>query len=367
MNVKDLNLTPEQWLSLLRRYDVPESSLTGRGAPCPMCGGTDRFTYDNKGGRGNWICRKCDNGNLMAGDGLALICRTTGLTFFELMTQLAGGSLDVARASARRRDSAHAPAPRRIVDPAWREQRLTSMWSAAKPLARGDLVMRYLHARVPGLQVDPSPALRLAMLEYRHEKKVMGSWPGIVARYELPDGRLGTLHRTFLERRTPAKAQIVSPDGEILKARRNDVTLNPLRGGAVRLMPVALCEIGVAEGLETAYAAHMQFGVPVWYCLNRVLLAQFVVPEGLGIRVVHIFVDFDAIDAKTRRSPGVMAGIELSKRLKADGYTVFVHRPRQRGSDFADEWSAMAGPAAAGLTVGAGGVGAIPLRNMLSV
>lgn len=219
------------------------------------------------------------------------------------------------------------------------------MWSAAKPLARGDLAMRYLHARVPGLRVDPSPALRLGMLEYRHDKKVIGSWPGIVARYELPDGRLGTLHRTFLERRTAAKAQIVSPDGEILKPKLNDVTLNPLRGGAVRLMPVVDGEIGVAEGLETAYGAHMLFGVPVWYCLNRVLMSQFVVPEGLGIRVVHIFVDFDAVDEETRKSPGVMAGIELLKRLRAEGYTVFIHRPRLRGSDFADEWEAMA-PAA---------------------
>jgi putative DNA primase/helicase len=176
------------------------------------------------------------------------------------------------------------------------------------------------------------------MLEYRHQKKAVGSWPGIIARYELPDGRLGTLHRTFLERSKPAKAMILSCDGEILEPKLNDMTLNPLAGGAVRLMDPVNGEIGVAEGLETACAAFMLFGVPVWYCLNRVLLQQFVVPEGFGIRVVHIFVDFDNVDPKTGKSPGVSAGIELAKRLRADGYTAIIHRPRARGTDFADEW-----------------------------
>ncbi|TDN59077.1 primase-helicase zinc-binding domain-containing protein [Paraburkholderia sp. BL10I2N1] len=341
MNVKDLKLTPAQWLSLLQSYGVPESSLTGGASPCPVCGGEDRFTYDNKRGRGDWVCRKCDAGNPTAGDGLALICRVSGLSFFELMHELEGGSLDDARHKATTsRGAAPAPGAKRKADPAYVEKRLTSMWDRAKPLAPGDLAMRYLLSRVPNLRVTPSKALRLGMLEYRHDKKVIGSWPGIIARYELPDGRLGTLHRTFLERSTPGKARIVTADGEILDAKLNDMTLNPLAGGAVRLMEPVNGEIGVGEGLETVYAAHMQFGVPVWYCLNRIHLSQFVVPEGLGIRVVHIFVDFDHVDQKTGKSPGVVAGVELAKRLKAEGYVALIHRPKLRGTDFCDEWVA---------------------------
>ncbi|MFM0395153.1 hypothetical protein [Paraburkholderia phytofirmans] len=71
----------------------------------------------------------------------------------------------------------------------------------------------------------------------------------------------------------------------------NDVTLHKLNGGAVRLMDPVNGEIGVGEGLETVLGAYMKFRVPVWYCLNRALLSDFVVPEGLGIRVVHIFAD----------------------------------------------------------------------------
>lgn len=180
----------------------------------------------------------------------------------------------------------------------------------------------------------------MGMLDYWHDKKVIGQWPGIIARFTLPDGRLGTLHRTFLERSKPVKASIVTNDGEILPAKLNDVTLHKLNGGAVRLMDPVDGEIGVAEGLETAYAAHMLFGVPVWYCLNRVLLADFVVPEGLGIRVVHIYADFDAVDPRTGKSPGVDAALQLAKRLRAEGYTPMVHRPKKRETDFADEWCA---------------------------
>jgi putative DNA primase/helicase len=54
--------------------DVPDSSR--RHAPCPACGGKDRFRFDDNG-RGSFICNQCG-----AGDGLDLIkkvnnCDTT--------------------------------------------------------------------------------------------------------------------------------------------------------------------------------------------------------------------------------------------------------------------------------------------------
>ncbi|WP_176060314.1 primase-helicase zinc-binding domain-containing protein [Paraburkholderia sp. BCC1876] len=334
-----LSLSPEQWISLLVANGVPAASLTGAACSCPVCGGDDRFTYDNKRGRGDWVCRKCDGGDLMAGDGLRLICRLNRIGLYRLMTQIDGNPparhtvTSVAGARA-------APSPKRKADPAFVERRLNGMWEQALVQREGDLSRRYLQARVPGLSAPPSKALRLGMLEYRYEKKLIGTWPGILARFELPDGRLGTLHRTFLERSVAAKARIVSAHGEFLDNKLNDMTLNPLRGGAVRLMEPENGEIGVGEGLETVYAAHMETGVPVWYCLNRILLSQFVVPQGLGIRVVHIFVDFDEVDPRTGKSPGVAAGVELARRLRAEGFTVSVHRPKRRGADFADQWSA---------------------------
>lgn len=344
MDAKDLQLNAAQWLALLQAYGVPESALSGKATSCPMCGGKDRFTYDNKRGRGDWFCRRCDNGNPMAGDGLQLICRASNLSFRDLMKELSGGSLDQARRTApsnRTRAPDGTRGARR--DPQYVANRLEAIWASANPMRPGDLGTRYLQARVPGLEVMLSPALRLGALDYWHEKKRLGKWPALVARFVLPDGRLGTLHRTYLDPGKAAKAQIVSADGEILNAKLNEMTLNPLAGGAVRLMEPENGEIGIAEGLETACAAHLMFDVPMWYALNCVLLRKFVVPEGLGIRVVHIFADFDHVDPKTRKSPGMSAAVELAARLRAAGYTAVIHRPYVRGTDFADEWLAMAG------------------------
>jgi putative DNA primase/helicase len=347
MDVKDLRLSPEEWRSLLIRYGIPASSLTGKGAPCPLCSPSDqrsdRFTFDNKRGRGDWVCRGCGvKGRAAAGDGLQLILKLTGMSFAELMKDLdpSGGEVARARAHAASSNRGPAPAPKKIADRAWIERRLGGMWSKASPMAPASLGMRYLCARVPGLDVAPSTALRLGNEEYFHDGKSLGKYPTILQRFVLPDESLGTLHRTYLDRERPKKAAIVSSDGEILDPKKNDKTLNPLAGGAVRLMDPADGEIAVAEGLENAYAGYMEIGVPAWNCLNRILLQQFVVPDGLGIRTVHIYADFDNIDPKTKQSPGMAAALVLAKRLRQDGFTVFIHRPRVRGTDFADQWVA---------------------------
>ncbi|RWA55733.1 DNA primase [Cupriavidus sp. UYMSc13B] len=198
--------------------------------------------------------------------------------------------------------------------------------------------MRYLAARVPGLRAPRPKALRLAVQDYWYENELLGRYPTIVAQFTLPDGRMATVHRTSLDPELPAKATVLTRHGEILPVKRNDVSALPLAGGAVRLMQPRHGEIGVAEGLENAYAAYMLFGVPAWNCLNRVLLRQFVVPQDLGIHTVHIFADFDRIDPKTGKSPGMADALALQKRLRAEGLKTVMHRPKVRGTDFCDQW-----------------------------
>ncbi|GHM17395.1 hypothetical protein ECZU43_14530 [Escherichia coli] len=41
--------------------------LKNRHQPCPVCGGSDRFRFDDREGRGTWYCNQCG-----AGDGLKL-------------------------------------------------------------------------------------------------------------------------------------------------------------------------------------------------------------------------------------------------------------------------------------------------------
>ena len=66
--------------------NVPDSSR--RHAPCPACGGTDRFRFDDNG-RGSFICNQCG-----AGDGLDLIKRVNNCDTTEA-AQLAADVLGI--------------------------------------------------------------------------------------------------------------------------------------------------------------------------------------------------------------------------------------------------------------------------------
>ncbi|HIB7483730.1 TPA: primase-helicase zinc-binding domain-containing protein [Escherichia coli] len=72
-----------QWPLILHRLviDVPP---VGEGGPCPVCGGDDRFTFDDIEGRGSFVCRKCPDETdayNMAGDGLELVRRVASVRF----------------------------------------------------------------------------------------------------------------------------------------------------------------------------------------------------------------------------------------------------------------------------------------------
>ena len=56
-----------RWPGILAELGVPESALRNRHGPCPGCGGRDRFRFDNRDGRGTFICSQGGNDEL-AGD-----------------------------------------------------------------------------------------------------------------------------------------------------------------------------------------------------------------------------------------------------------------------------------------------------------
>ena len=52
--------------------------IKNRHQACPVCGGSDRFRFDDKEGRGTWFCNQCG-----AGDGLKLVEKVFGMTASE--------------------------------------------------------------------------------------------------------------------------------------------------------------------------------------------------------------------------------------------------------------------------------------------
>ncbi|MDQ1213855.1 phage/plasmid primase, P4 family [Pantoea anthophila] len=77
-----------QWPRILPALGV--KVVKNRHISCPVCGGTDRFRFDDQEGRGTWICNQCG-----AGDGMDLVKKALSLSLTEAAARVNGltGSL----------------------------------------------------------------------------------------------------------------------------------------------------------------------------------------------------------------------------------------------------------------------------------
>lgn len=82
------------WRQTLEGYGCHLPSGRHHG-PCPVCGGKDRFRFDDKDGRGTWFCSQCDP---QSGGGLLLLSRFLGKPTIEVARELLGQSPERSRA-----------------------------------------------------------------------------------------------------------------------------------------------------------------------------------------------------------------------------------------------------------------------------
>ncbi len=76
LKISDIAMAAQgQWGSIFPALGIIVP-VRGKHGACPVCGGKDRFHFDDKDGRGTWICRQCEG--KQAGDGLDLVCKAMG-------------------------------------------------------------------------------------------------------------------------------------------------------------------------------------------------------------------------------------------------------------------------------------------------
>ena len=282
-----------RWRAILPALGVPSKILTGKHQPCPMCGGKDRFRFTDYQGSGAWICNQCGKGT-----GVDLVMLVLGLDFKEaakrIETVIGAAPVDE---------------PRTEPSEAELRQRMAALWDAGRPVSPRDFVGRYLASR--GIVLDRFPAyLRTADTP---------RFRGMLAKVIGPDGKAVNVHRTYLTG-DGRKAKVECPR----KLMRGPFPL----GSAVRLAPAGE-DLGIAEGIENALSAMIQFGAPTWAALTADSLSRFRPPP--EVKRLLIFGDNDA------NFHGQSAAHSLAREAIRLGLSVEVHIPPITGHDWNDE------------------------------
>jgi putative DNA primase/helicase len=287
-----------RWQGVLQGLGIDPAFLRNRHGPCPMCEGRDRYRFDDKDGNGTWYCNQCGSG-----DGMSLAMHITGLKFAECAKRIDAMVQNI-----------EITPPRQKRDPI---PALLRMQESLAGMGGINPVRRYLKSR--GL--FPAPATRFCpRAKYWHEGQCIGEFPAMVHQVIGHDDKPLTWHLTYLTNEG-RKAPVPS-------ARKLMSASGPLAGGAIRLYRAEEI-LGIAEGVETAIAAHQIHRIPVWSCVSAGLLEQWIPPS--CVKRVVIFADNDT------SFTGQKSAYALAFRLKREGLHVSVRIPEKANTDFADE------------------------------
>jgi putative DNA primase/helicase len=305
---KTIDAARGKWRGVLMSLGLDERFMTGKHGPCPMCGGTDRFRWDNQHGNGGFICNKCG-----AGNGFDLLMGVHGWDFPTAAREVDAivGNVEVE-------------ATRRQVDEGVQRRLLNDLWQGAIPLVLGDPAFRYLSSR------GPIPPTLPNCLRYtpRCPSPDGVFRPALLAMVMSSENEPLSIHRTFLG--PNGKADMDDPRA-MMPGKLKD-------GAAVRLSAVHGERLGIAEGIETAFAAAHRFNVPVWSAINSTMLEKWAPPS--TVQEVLIFGDNDP------KFGGQAAAYRLASKLAGRmGLRVQVHIPPEVGCDWADIVQAQREPA----------------------
>ena len=288
-----------RWRGVLLHLGIDGKFLVPNHGPCPMCGGKDRFRFDNKNGMGTFYCNMCG-----AGNGWEFLKLYHGWEFAKALKEVSSilGGCDHEK-----------PKPARSDEDLHRMRR--ELWRSSQPVRQGDLVDLYFQGRNIGEHVYPKTIRTCGKCYFSegHERAAM------LALLTCPDGKPVNIHRTYLSI-NGGKLNVPEP-------RRMMPGTIP-EGSAIRLSEISPV-MGIAEGIETAFAASHRFDMPVWSVVNAGMMKRWKIPG--GVEELVIFGDNDA------NFTGQAAAYHLARRLKqTNNIEVSVMIPPDVGNDWND-------------------------------
>lgn len=275
-----------RWPEIISALVGDEYTNTRKHFPCPSGEGTDCFRFSDKGSSGNFFCR-CSDGTK---DGFELLQCVNGWDFAEAARQIESV---IGKTPKDGDEAVNKPAKPSMAD-RLREGAVRTKRSA------------YLERR--GLEMAPGLQWHRSVPYFDADRNKLGEWPAMLAPITRGSDFL-TYHITYLQ--DGGKAPL-DPCRKIVPANGS------LTGAACELYPAGP-HLGIAEGVETAIAAKMLFGIPVWAALNAPILGNWEPPQ--GVKQVTVFGDHDA------NYTGHAAAYKLANRLSLKGIDVRVQIP----------------------------------------
>lgn len=259
-----------RWRDVLGNYGCQLPSGHKHGS-CPVCGGKDRFRFDDKQGRGTWFCSQCD---VQSGGGLLLLSRFIGQSVMETAKELVGD------------DDYKTVAPKRqfkVVDEdAIRKANIANAKKGAAVLIQSSV---------------------LADHQYMTSKGLSGQW--------LTNGEPVFSNNGIIK----ANELLLVPvykNNELVNVQK--ITANgvkrPLFGGDMQgvqhVIEGKTARLAVVEGFATGVTVNIMTGYKVYVAFNTGNLAEAVkkaTADHPDSRVV-IFADHDKLDETHNRRPG---------------------------------------------------------------
>lgn len=286
-----------KWVGILSGFGIAPKYLRNKHTECPLCGGKDRYRFDDKNGQGSWICNACG-----AGYGMDLLMRVTGWDFKH-----AAKEVDKVVANVKAVVDKVKPDPVKY---------LRKIQEQATNKLDGTPVEKYLKSR--GINFLPKNIQYIESLKYYDDGKLIGSCPAMLCKFDGVDGKPLTFHATYL-----------TQDGEkasLPAVRKFMPAKSELCGGAIRFGNSE--ELHIAEGVESALSVMQLYNVVCWAVGNATLMEKFEVP--VGVKKLIICADNDA------NYTGQKSAYNLAHKLSLKGVQVSVLVPDVIGSDFND-------------------------------